>query len=167
MRNVKRMYRKNKLNFRRKFEGKEERRIICNNCRKPEHIMADCPEFKKKMTSSFKPKRPDEKKAYKATWDSKSESEDEVDTANMCFMTNTPKVTPQPLDDEDELSKEVLVHAFVELLETYDNKKIECSKLKKEVAQRDEISSNLVCTQKEFNAYKVACKAKFPKIDEK
>ena len=87
------------------------------------------PDFKKKMTSSFKPKKLVEKKAYKATWDSKSESEDEVDTTNMCFMANTLKVTPQPLDEEDELSKEVLVHAFVELSKTYDNKKIECSKL--------------------------------------
>ena len=70
VRNVKRMYRKNKLNFRRKLEGKEERRIICYNCQKPRHIMADCPDFKKKVTSSFKQKRPVEKKAYKATWDS-------------------------------------------------------------------------------------------------
>ena len=31
VRNVKRLYRKNKLNFRRKLEGKEERRIICFN----------------------------------------------------------------------------------------------------------------------------------------
>ena len=67
-------------------------------------------------------KKPVEKKAYKATWDSKNESEEEVDTANMCFMANTPKVTPQPHDDDDdELSKKVLVHAFVELSETYDN----------------------------------------------
>ena len=93
--------------------------------------MADCSEFKKKVTSSFKQEKPVEKKAYKATWDSESESEDEVDTANMCFMANTPKVTPQHLDEEDELSKEVLVHAFVELLESYNNKKIECSKLEK------------------------------------
>ena len=53
----------------------------------------------------------------------------------MCFMANTPKVNPQSLDNEDDdLSKEVLVHAFVELSETYDNKKIECFKLQKEVA---------------------------------
>jgi len=64
VRNIKRMYRKNKQNFRRKFEGKEERKIICYNCRKPGHIMADCPEFKKKMTSSFKPRKQEEKKAY-------------------------------------------------------------------------------------------------------
>ena len=60
--------------------------------------MADCPDFKKKMTSSLKQKRPVEKKVYKATWDSKSESEDEVDTANMCFMANTPRYTPRLQD---------------------------------------------------------------------
>ena len=35
MRNVKRMYRKNKLNYRRRWEGKEEKKIIYYNCRKP------------------------------------------------------------------------------------------------------------------------------------
>ena len=49
VRNVKRMYRKNKLNYRKRWEGKEEKRIICYNCRKPGHIMADCPDFKKKI----------------------------------------------------------------------------------------------------------------------
>ena len=43
-----RIYLKNKLNFRRQWEGKEEKRVICYNCRKPGHIMADCPDFKKK-----------------------------------------------------------------------------------------------------------------------
>ena len=146
--------------------------------------MADCPEFKKKMTSSFKPRKQDEKKAYKATWDSESESEDEekADTANMCFMANTPKVNPQTLesidDNDDELSKEVLVHAFVELSETYDNKKMECFKLQKEVAflknqlalvtkEKDDLSSNLVIIQNEFDAYKISCKGKTPIIDNK
>ena len=46
---------------------------------------------------------------FKDTWDSESESEDEVDTANMCFMTNTPKVTPEPSYDDIEISKEVLL----------------------------------------------------------
>ena len=44
------------------------------------------------------------KKALKATWDSESESEEEVDTANMYFMANdnTPKVISEPfLDDCD------------------------------------------------------------------
>ena len=94
VRNVKRMYRKNKLNFRRKVEGKEERRIICYNCRKPGHIMADCPDFKKKVTSSFKQKKPVENKAYKATWDSESEFEDEVDTAEHVFHGKHTKGNP-------------------------------------------------------------------------
>ena len=51
--------------------------------------MADCPDFKKKISSSLKQKKSVEKKVYKATWDSESESEDEVDTANVCFMANT------------------------------------------------------------------------------
>ena len=41
----------------------------------------------------MKQKKLFEKKVYKATWDSESESEDEVDTANVYFMANTPKVT--------------------------------------------------------------------------
>ena len=54
--------------------------------------MADCPDFKKKISSSLKQKKVFEKKVYKATWDSKSEFENEVDTANVYFMANTPKV---------------------------------------------------------------------------
>ena len=98
------MYHKNKLNHRRQWEGKEEKKITCYNCQKPGHIMADCPDFKKKISSSLKQKKPVEKKVYKATWDSKSESEDEVDTANVCFMANIPKVTTKPHDDS-EISK--------------------------------------------------------------
>ena len=55
--------------------------------------MADCPDFKKKISFSLKQKKPVEKKVYKATWDSESEFEDEVNTTNVCFMANTPKVT--------------------------------------------------------------------------
>ena len=92
-------------------------------------------------------------------------------------MANTPKVTSQPLDEDNEISREMLVHAFVELSESFDDKKVECSKLKKEIEllknqlaivskEKDEISSNLISTNREFDAYKVACKAKFPKTDE-
>ena len=41
--------------------------------------------------------------------------------------------TTQPLDDENEISREMLEHAFVELSESFDDKKVECSKLKKEI----------------------------------
>ena len=120
--------------------------------------MADCLDFKKKISSSLKKKKPLEKKVYKATWDSESESEDEVDMANVCFMANTPKVTTEPHDDDSEISKELLLQAFIELSESFDAKKEDCSKLKKEnemiknqisisSKEKDELSSILISTQ--------------------
>ena len=94
--------------------------------------MAECPDFKNKISSSMKQKKSFVKKAFKATWDSESESEDEVDTANMCFMANTPKVTSEPSYDDIEVSKEVLLQAFIELSESFDSKKEDCLRLKKE-----------------------------------
>ena len=61
----------------------------------------------------MKQKKPFVKKAFKATWDSESESEDEVDTANMCFVTNTREVTPETSYDDTEISKEELLQAFI------------------------------------------------------
>ena len=107
------------------------KKIICFNYRKPGHIMAECPDFKNKISSSMKQKKWFVKKAFKATWDSESESEDEVDTANTCFMANTPKVTFKPSYDDIEKSKEELLQAFIELSENYDSKKKDCLKLKK------------------------------------
>ena len=45
-------------------------------------------------------KKPYKKKALKATWDSESESDEEVDTTNMCFMANesTSTYIPKPND---------------------------------------------------------------------
>jgi len=62
------------------------------------------------------------KKALKATWDSESESEKEVDTANVCFMTNdnTPKVISKPCLDGCDLTMDELGDAFVELSNNYD-----------------------------------------------
>ena len=93
VKNIRRMYNKAKFQNRRRWQGKEEKKIICFNCRKLGHIVAECPENKGKP-STFK--KPNKKKALKATWDSESESDEEVDTANMCFMANesTSKVTP-------------------------------------------------------------------------
>ena len=58
--------------------------------------MAECLDFRNKISSSIKQKKPFVKKALKATRDSESESEEEVDTANMCFMANTPKINSEP-----------------------------------------------------------------------
>ena len=43
VKNVRRMYNKDKFNNRRRWQGKEDKKIICFNCRKPGHIVADYP----------------------------------------------------------------------------------------------------------------------------
>ena len=67
VRNVRRMYNKAKINSRRRWQGKEEKKIICFNCRKSGHIMVECPNFRNKLYSSNKPNKPSMKKALKAT----------------------------------------------------------------------------------------------------
>ena len=84
MKNVRRMYIKTKFeNIR--WHRKEEKKLVCYNCRTPGHVIAECLENKNK---SFTSKKPYKKKDLIATWDTESESEEDVDTANMCFMAN-------------------------------------------------------------------------------
>ena len=99
------------------MEGKEEKKIICFNCRKPGHIVVECPKNKGKPSTS---KKSYKKKALKATWDSESESDEEIDTAHMCFMANesTSKVTPVTSIKDCESSE--LGEAFEELSQNYD-----------------------------------------------
>ena len=117
-------------------------------------------------------------KALKATWDSESESDEEVDTANMCFMANesTSKVTPDTSIDCD-LSMGELGEAFEELSHNYDFFKKKYLKMKKKneslnhkifilTKEKDELFSTLSSTQKDFDEYKISCKGKFPQIDE-
>ena len=63
VKNVRRMYNKVKFQNRRRWQGKEEK-IICFNCRKLGHIVAECPKNKSKLSTS---KKPYKKKALKAT----------------------------------------------------------------------------------------------------
>ena len=74
--------------------------------------MAECPDFRNKLSSSIKQKKLFMKKALKATWDSESESEEEVDTANVYFMTNTPKVNSEPSID-DMITKFTKITTFL------------------------------------------------------
>ena len=76
LKNVRRIYNKAKFQNRRKWQGKEEKKIICFNYRKPGHIVAECPKNKGKPSTS---KKPYKKKALKATWDLESESDEEID----------------------------------------------------------------------------------------
>ena len=83
--------------------------------------MAECPDFRNKISSSIKQKKLFVKKALKATWDSESESEEEVDTTNVCFMENTPKVNSEPSFDDSGVTKDELLNAFLELSDNYDS----------------------------------------------
>ena len=65
VKNIRRMY-NIKFNNKKRWQGKEEKKIICFNCRKPGHMVVDCPETKSKPSTS---KKPYIKKALKATWD--------------------------------------------------------------------------------------------------
>ena len=95
------------------------------------HIVAECPENKGKPSTS---KKSYKKKALKAIWDSGSESDEEIDTAHMCFMAkeNTNKVTPKSSIDNCELSMDELGEAFEELSQNYDFLKKKYLKMKKE-----------------------------------
>ena len=64
LKNVKRMYNKAKFNNRRRWHGKEDKKVICFSCRKPGHMIANCPKIKSKLSTS---KKPYKKKTLKAT----------------------------------------------------------------------------------------------------
>jgi len=94
-------------NFRRgrpqgRFEKKEEM-SHCYHCKKMEHLIADYPSLQ--ATTSRKIQK---KKAMVATWDdSETESEEEIDTAHVCFMANREEISKLTLDtslDDDELT---------------------------------------------------------------
>ena len=78
---------------------------------------------------------------------------------------------------DSEVTQDDLLNAFIELSNSYDSLKKNCLTMKKEnevlqnkviilSKEKDDLSSTLLSTQKEFDTYKVSCKAKFPKIDE-
>ena len=79
----------------------------------------DCLKTKNKLSTS---KKPYKKKVLKATLDSESETDEEVDTAHVCFMANdnTPKVTFRPSLDDSELIMDELGEAFEELSNNYN-----------------------------------------------
>ena len=74
------MHNKAKFNNRRRWQEKEDKKVICFNRQKPGHMVVDYPETKIKPSTS---KKPYKKKALKATWDSESETDEEVDTAHV------------------------------------------------------------------------------------
>ena len=87
---------------------------------------------------------------------------------------NTNKVTPESSIDDCELSMDELGEAFEELSHNYDFLKKKYLKMKKENEtlnhnfythkKKDDLFSTLTSTQKDFDAYKISCKAKFSQI---
>jgi len=124
-------------NFRRgkpqgRFEKKRDEPGPCFHCKKIGHLIADCPALQA-STSKHGMKK---KKALAATWDdSESESEEEIDTANMCFMVqgeDTTKVCLENSIDDDELTMDELAQFFEELQHRYEISQSQNKKLKKE-----------------------------------
>ena len=161
-----------------RWQGKEEKRGNENalaNCKKPGHLIVDCPNMKSKASTSKKLY----KKATKATWDSESESDADDDTANVYFMTNanTINVCSEPSLDVSYLSIYELGDAFEQLSQNYDLLKMKYLKIKKEnkalqknlnivLKKKWDLVSSLEKLKKDFDAFKVSCKAKFSSIDE-
>ena len=76
--------------------------------------------MKSKTSTSNNPYK---KKAIKKTWDLKSESYGDVDTANLCFMANdnnTTKLCSDPSLDDADLSIDELSDGFEQLSQNYD-----------------------------------------------
>ena len=129
VKNIRRMYNKAKFNNRRRWQGKEDKKVICFNCRKLGHMVMDCSEIKSKPSNLQ-----EALEALKATWNSESETDEEVNTTHVCFMTNdnTSKVTSEPSLDDCELKMDELGEAFEELSNNYDFLKKKYLKIKKE-----------------------------------
>ena len=110
---------KSNSNFRRSrqqenFERKREEMGDCFHCKKTSHPIADCPSLQ--ATTSKKVHK--KKKAMVATWDiSETESEEEVDTANVYFMENGDEVSKVNFEtslDEDDLTMDKIAKFFEE-----------------------------------------------------
>jgi len=113
--------------------GKERGKEVgsCFHYKKSEHLIRECPTLKA-TSSSRVPKN----KAMKATWDddSESDSSEDVDTANVCFMAHGDDPTNISLEasvDNNDLIIDELANFFEELQERYDLLKVQNNNWKK------------------------------------
>ena len=94
-------------NFRRgrpqgRLEKKREEMGSCFHCKRTGHLITDCPSLRATTSKNVQKK----KKAMVATWDDlETESEEEIDTAHMCFMAHGDEASKvnleNSLEDED------------------------------------------------------------------
>jgi hypothetical protein len=113
-RRFKKFFRKKSSFEKKKPFKRDKKEIICYNCNKPGHIKPECP-LNKNKDEKFKPK----KKAFKATWDDSSESEDDSsdEEANLCFMANENEVNTKSLSSDEEDLDDIENLSYDELLE--------------------------------------------------
>ncbi|OAY26419.2 hypothetical protein MANES_16G044501v8 [Manihot esculenta] len=100
-------------NFRKeKGESSKKEVVICYECNKPGHYKVDCPKLKKPI-KKFK------KKAFKATWDESSDTEEEEvgdEIANMCFMALEESSDEVTILDDSTLCDDVVEFSYDELV---------------------------------------------------
>ena len=110
--------RKNRLSNKHKEKKDSKEDTMCYQCNKPGHVRRDCPLLKRKSKIEEPKKRFFKKKALHAQWDdsepstSEESSDDEAETANMCFMAEESSVS-----ESSDFSFEELLNAFQELFE--------------------------------------------------
>ncbi|KAG8655688.1 hypothetical protein MANES_04G060401v8 [Manihot esculenta] len=117
-RRIRKLLLQNKKFIPRKNFGKEKEEsskkevVICYECNKPGHYKVDCPKLKKPI-KKFK------KKAFKATWDESSDTEEEDvgdEIANMCFMALEESSDEVTTLDDTTLYDDVVKFSYDELV---------------------------------------------------
>jgi len=141
------------------------------HCKKTGHLIADCPSPQANTSKKVHKK----KKAIVAMWDdSKTEFEEEIDTAHVCFMANreeTSKVNLKISLNDDDLTMDELAQVFEELQNQYEISIAQNKKLKKKndllknkldiiFKEKIELSICFEKTKRDFNDHKIICRAK-------
>ena len=116
-RKFQRFMRRNRLPNKHKERKDPKEDSMCYQCNKPGHLRRDCPLLKRKSKTEEPKKRFFKKKALHAQWDdsepstSEESSDDEAETANMCFMAES------SVSESLDFSFEELQNAFQKLFE--------------------------------------------------
>ncbi|KAK8608158.1 hypothetical protein V6N13_023589 [Hibiscus sabdariffa] len=105
-----------KVDFKNKSKEEEKDQLICYECKRPGHIISECPQLKKK---SFGKKK--KLKAQIATWsDEESSDEEEQEVANLCLMALEEETKVISNSSICDLTYNELLEEYEELQEIYD-----------------------------------------------
>ena len=147
----------------------------CFHCKKTGHLIADCPLLQATTSKNVHMK----KKAMVDTWDgSETDSEEVIDAAYVCFMTNKEETSMVNLEtslENNDLTMNKLTQFFEELQNRYEMSFAQNKKLKKEndflknkleivVKEKNDLSISFEKMKKNFDKHKLVCKGKNPNI---